>query len=362
VPRKAKGPRLYLRRLRASGSWWVILDGKSERGTGCREHDLAGAEKELARYIASKYQPARRAADRLEQILIADVVNVYLRERAPHTANPSFIAATAEPILAWWGRKTLADIRGNTCREYVTWRTSQTIRRRKVARKVSESTARHDLKTLRAAIRHFHAEYGPLPSEPKITLPDAAPSKERWLTKAEAARFVRAAYRQRSWHVLRFLLIGLHTATRNGAILSLRWLPSTSGGWIDVERGLLHRRAVGAKETKKRQPPARIPAKLLPWLRHWRAEDARTGATYVINYDGKGVGKLRRSWATVRAAAGFGSEVTPHTLRHTAVCWQLQAGVDAWEVAGWAGMTVEIVDRVYGHHSADFQRNIGRRG
>ena len=90
----------------------------------------------------------------------------------------------------------------------------------------------------------------------------------------------------------------------NGAILSLRWLPSTSGGWIDVERGLIHRRAAGAKETKKRQPPARIPAKLLPWLRRWRAEDARTGASYVINYDGKGVGKLRRS--VPARAAGFG--------------------------------------------------------
>jgi integrase len=289
------------------------------------------------------------------------VVNVYLRERAPHTRNPSFIAATAEPILTWWGRKSLADIRGQSCRDYVAWRTSQTIRRRKVARKVSEATARHDLKTLRAAIRHYHAEYGPLPSEPKVTLPEAAPAKERWLTKAEAARFVRAANRLGSEHVLRFLLLGLHTATRSGALLSLRWLPSTSGGWVDVERGLIYRRAEGDRETKKRQPPAKIPARLIPWLRRWREADQRTGASYVIHYDGRGVGKLRRSWATVRAAAGLGQEVTPHTLRHTAVCWQLQAGVPAWEVAGWAGMTVEMVDRVYGHHAAEFQARIGQR-
>jgi integrase len=359
MPRKAKGPRLYLRRSRSSGHWWVILDGKSERGTGCCEPDLAGAEKELARYIASKHQP-RRAADSLDRILIADVINVYLRERAPNTRNPSFILATAEPILTWWGRKTLAEIRGQSCRDYVAWRTSQAIRRRKIARKVSEATARHDLKTLRAAIKHYHAEYGPLPSEPKVTLPEAPPSKERHLSKAEAARFVRAAYRLRSWHVLRFLLLGLRTATRNGALLELRWLPSTAGGWIDVERGLIYRRASGAKETKKRQPPARIPDRLLPWLRKWRADDANTGATYVINYEGRGVGKLRRSWATVRNAAGLGPEVTPHTLRHTAVTWQMQAGVSAWEVAGWAGMTVDMVDRTYGHHAPDFQQNIGR--
>jgi integrase len=284
-----------------------------------------------------------------------------LRERAPHTRNPSFIAATAEPILVWWGTKTLADIRGATCRDYVAWRTSQRIRRRKQARQVSEATARHDLKTLRAAIRYYHGEYGPLPAEPRVTLPDTPAAKDRWLTKAEAARFVRAAHRLGAKHVLRFLLIGLRTATRNTALLSLRWMPSTSGGWIDVDRGLVYRAASGQALTKKRQPPARIPAKLLPWLRRWRARDAALGHTYVINYDGKGVGKLRRSWATVRAAAGLGADVTPHTLRHTAVTWEMQAGVPAWEVAGWAGMTVEMVDRTYGHHAPDFQANIGKR-
>lgn len=361
MPRKSKGPRLYLRRGRASGSWWVILDGKSEHGTGCREADLAGAEKELARYIAAKHEPARRAADTLDAILIADVVNVYLRERAPHVRNASFLAATAEPILEWWGTRTLADVRGATCRDYVTWRTSQTIRHRKQHRLVSVSTARHDLTTLRAAIKHYHAEYGPLPAEPRVTLPDPPPAKERWLTKAEAARLVRAAYRLRAWHVLRFLLLGLRTATRSGALFGLRWMPSTSGGWIDLERGLLYRRAQGARETKKRQPPARIPARLLPWLRRWHAADAKAGATYVIHYDGKGVGKLRRSWATVRKAAGLGPEVTPHTLRHTAVTWEMQAGTPPWEVAGWSGMTVEMITAVYGHHAPEFQANIGQR-
>lgn len=360
MPRKAKGPRLYLRTYRNGERWWIIVDRRTERGTGCREHELAAAERSLAAYIAEKYQP-RRAADRLDRILIADVVNVYLREHAPHTRNPSFIAATAEPILTWWGPKTLADIRGSSCRDYVTWRTSQTIRRRKAGRKVSEATARHDLKTLRAALRYFHAEYGPLPSEPKITLPEKPPARARWLTKAEAARFVRAADRLGSEHVKRFLLIGLHTATRNGALLSLRWIPTTAGGWIDVDRGIIHRRAEGSAETKKRQPPARIPPKLLPWLRRWRARDMGRGISYVIHWDGVGVGKLRRSWATVRRHAGLGPDVTPHTLRHTAVTWQLQAGVDPWEVAGWAGMTLDTLDEVYGHHSPAHQKNIGKR-
>jgi integrase len=360
MPRKAKGPRLYLRTIK-SGRWWTIIDGKAERGTGCRETDLAGAERALARYIAGKYQP-RRAADSLDRILIADVVHVYLKERAPQTMEPGFVAATAGPILDWWGGKTLADVRGQSCRDYVEWRMRQRIRNRKGDRRISEATARHDLKTLRAAIRYYHSEYGPLPSEPKVTMPPAPPARERWLTKAEAARLVRAAKRLGHDHVVRFVLIALHTASRSGAILGLRWAASKDGGWIDVERGLIYRRAEGKRETKKRQPPARIPARLVFWLRRWREQDRARGIAYVVNYDGVGVGKLRRSWATARKAAGLGKEVTPHTLRHTAVTWQMQAGVSAWEVAGWAGMTVETVDKTYGHHSPAFQTNIGRRG
>ena len=45
--------------------------------------------------------------------------------------------------------------------------------------------------------------------------------------------------------------------------------------------------------------------------------------------------------------------MTPHTLRHTAVTWLMQRGVPAAEVAGFVGLSIEMVDRVYGHHSPD---------
>jgi hypothetical protein len=31
----------------------------------------------------------------------------------------------------------------------------------------------------------------------------------------------------------------------------------------------------------------------------------------------------------------------------------MQAGVDKWEAAGFLGMSVEMLDRVYGHHHPD---------
>jgi hypothetical protein len=65
----------------------------------------------------------------------------------------------------------------------------------------------------------------------------------------------------------------LYSGTRSKAMLKLRWLPSTEGGWIDVDVGVIHRRPARALRTKKRQPPVRIHKRLLPHLRAWRRAD-----------------------------------------------------------------------------------------
>ena len=48
-----------------------------------------------------------------------------------------------------------------------------------------------------------------------------------------------------------------------------------------------------------------------------------------------------------------GGKIVPHTLRHTAATWLMQRGVPIWQAAGYLGMSVEMLDRVYGHHSPD---------
>jgi len=280
------------------------------------------------------------------------VIAIYLREHGPDVANPSFLAHTAAPVVQWWTGRTLADIRGQPCRDYVRWR---------IAKGVCIETARHDLSTLRAAIRWYHAEHGPLDTVPIVTLPERGFPKERWLTRSDAAKFLRAARRSKTGrHVIRFFLIGIYTGTRPGAILALRWLPSIDGGWFDLEQCLLYRRGKGARETKKRQPPVRIHSRLLPHLRRWKRIDEQWGETAVCHYQGGTVQKLRNSWNTIRIAAGLGPEVTPHIVRHTAATWLLQNGVDMFEAAGYLGMSLEMLDRVYGHHHADFMNAAAR--
>src|SRR6516225_411590 len=59
--------------------------------------------------------------------------------------------------------------------------------------------------------------------------------------------------------------------------------------------------------------------------------------------------------AAVRAA-GIGTDVTPHILRHTCATWLMQAGVDLWDAAGFLGMTVQQLEHGYGHHHPDYQQ------
>ena len=273
-------------------------------------------------------------------------MTVYLRDHAPTVARPDFIAVTAAPVLIWFAGKRLSDIRAQTCRDYVAWRTQA----------VSVATARHDLKTLRAAINYYHREHGPLNAVPPVTVPPAPAARQRWLTRNEIARLLRAARRRGLDHVARFVLVGVYSGTRSQAILALSWLPQTAGGWIDLERGVLYRRGTSEAEgATKRRPTSRLHARLLPFMRRWRTADLAAGIVHVVHWERSRVGKLRRSWRSACDDAGLGSEVVPHTLRHTAATWQMQSGTPTWEAAGYLGMTEAVLRDVYGHHHPDYQ-------
>jgi len=156
-------------------------------------------------------------------------------------------------------------------------------------------------------------------------------------------------------HVARFILISIYTGTRSQSILGLRWVASTTNGWFDLDATRLYRRGTSQLETKKRQPVARIHRRLLPHLRRWQRQDKSLGIAAVVHYQGQAVQKLRRSWDTLRRAAGLGEDVVPHTTRHTCATWLMQSGVPIFEAAGYLRMSIEALQNVYGHHHPDFQ-------
>ena len=123
-----------------------------------------------------------------------------------------------------------------------------------------------------------------------------------------------------------------------------------------MEAGILHRRSARAAETNKKQPKARIHARLRLLLRYWKKADLAKGIVYVIHYQGKPIAtKLRRSWDTVRRAAGHEAKDGAHILRHSCATDLMRRGVPIFEAAGYLGMSAATLESVYGHHSPSFQ-------
>jgi integrase len=196
-------------------------------------------------------------------------------------------------------------------------------------------------------VNYWHKHYGPLASVPAIVMPPKPEPRDIWLSRKQAARLLWAA--RHTPHLARFILLGIYTGSRSGTILALRW------EWIDLAAGVMRRKDPKESETKKRKPPVRLGRRILAHLRRWKRIDGRR-CPLVCHYDGQPVQKMRRSWHTAVRRAKLSSRITPHTLRHTRATWLMQKNIDPWEAAGHLGMSVEMLTRVYGKHSPEFQK------
>lgn len=354
MPQRPKGARLVWRPERRDGAGklkqrgvWVIRDaGGRERSTGCGADDLSGAERALAAYLAETRAERVAASRRRDpaEVPVADVLLAYWHARGGQVARPDELRTRLRYLADWWGDRAVDDIGPDLCAAYVRHRRSP-------------SAARRELEDLRAAILRAY-EAGILVRPVPVVLPDRSPPRQRWLTRSEAARLLWAAYRgQRRAHIARWILVALYTGTRAGAICGAAAMPSPGRGYVDLERGVFYRAAPGERETRKRKPPIRLPDRLLAHLRRWH----RLGLSrrHVVEYQGRPVARITKGFANAARAAGLDPhEVTPHVLRHTAVTWAMQGGADPWEAAGYFGLSRELIETRYGHHSPDHQRSV----
>ena len=239
MPRPGKGSRLWLRpeRRNADGTLreravWVIRDESRKISTGCAANDRTGAERQVAEYLARKYQPNRSRGRHPSQILIADVLAIYLKDVAPRHSREDETKQRILTLDSWWSERTLADVNGATCRAYVEhrashqWKSAKAERTGKAVRMVSAAAPRRELEDLRAAINH-HRREGLCSEVVSVVLPEKSAPRERWLARSEAARLLWAAWRARQvmrdkathravgQHIARFILVGLYTGTRS---------------------------------------------------------------------------------------------------------------------------------------------------
>ena len=372
MPRPRKGPRLDVN----NRGMYIIRDtGDILKGTGCYVRNGAEAEEtaqaKLAEYILSKHDAAKAIhKDNPNAAKIADVLALEMQHFAdaimPDSRKREFITV-CERMGKWFGEHVVGDLNGKMQKRYAQERRRYVMRKVDGKRIVVETdqsapiAAYRDLKILAAAVnRYLQSEVGGVQAVFKPVLPAGPQARVRWLDRSEAARLIWAAWRARhsgtgyhtSRHIARFILTSLYTVSRKGDICSAATIPSIGRGYVDLENGIFRRKPENKKATSKRQPTVPLAPRLLAHMRRWHRLGISKQA--VVEFDGKPVVNIKVGFDRVVKAAGLATEikaqkVMPHTLRHTSISWMLRDGVPIEDVSLYAGVSVEVIRKVYLH-------------
>lgn len=323
-----RGARFYVR-------WWT--DGAWQRVSTSTD-DPAQAARYLAQFSAGAAQAPAPAVPTVGHILDA-----YLADRKPRVAAYATLEAAAKALRRHLGDLEPAHLGTTQSRLYLRRRRTEghmvgpaDAKRRKTT---ADGTVARELVTLRAALR-WAVQAGWIATAPHIETPKAAPARDRWLTREEAAKLLAAC---KAPHLRLFAALALYTAARSQAILDLTW-PQ-----VDLAAGII---TYGAGTGNKRRSVVPIAAALAPYL-----ADARRAATVarVIEFGGDPVASIKTGFRAACRRAGL-LGVTPHILRHTAATWMAVAGVPMAQIARFLGNSESMVEKVYAKHSPDYLR------
>jgi len=195
------------------------------------------------------------------------------------------------------------------------------------------------MEMLRACLRWRYGNEAPV-----IWIPPASKPRDNWLTKDHARILVDAA---ETPHIKLFIILGLSTGARAGAILDLTW------DRIDFTHGTIDFRPSGRNQTNKRRTIVPMNAISRPALEE--AYAARL-SDHVIEYAGKPISSVKK--ATQRLADKTGIAFSPHVLRHTCAVWMAQANVPMQKIAQYLGHTsTRVTESVYARYSPSFMQD-----
>lgn len=299
-------PDRYLTRLR--GGWaatWYDEQGKRHRhalGAG----DKKEAERELARFNALQ--------DGQEAKTVRQLWELYRKDRAGRRIAES-MDFTGRVLLPELGDYRPTDITVEVCRAYA-------AKRRAAGKMVG---------TYWTELNHLQIMFGWAYKTNRIAKPvfverpAKPPARNVRLTRAEANRLIKCA---KAPHVELAIALMLGTAARSGAVKDLTW------DRVDFETGLIDL-AIIDDHTQHRKGRAVVP--MNSRLRQRLLEAKKQAQTdYVIEWAGRQVGSLKRGFRRAAEDAGL-TDVTPHTLRHTAATWMAERGLSMQKIAAYLG-------------------------
>jgi hypothetical protein len=250
-------------------------------------------------------------------------------------------------------------------------------------RRNSELTAIDFLRHLRSAVMHYPRRRG-LFWHLDIHVPAPTQTEPgRWLTRSEVARLLKACrgwkwdHQTGGWHpdqdirmikrrrhLSRLIRLGVKTATRHDAMLSMMWGSRFKSACVDIDaegKGWIHRRGLREIETTKARPSMETIDEVQFLFRGWARQDGYLLADgsfsknppeeYLIHrISGGHFGHhLSEQWTRLREDAGLDNQVLIHSLKHTAVSWAYQRGITLSAAEQMFGTTAETLLKHYVH-------------
>jgi integrase len=348
MPRRNTGPRLrWIDRRQSFYICWYEHGRERLRATG--ETDSKRAETILAAFIRATSRPANGPRP-AHEVKLGAVLDYYGTNKGAFAADPARIGYAIDALLPFWANKYVSDVNDIACAAYVE------------QRQRAPATVRRELTTLRAALNYANGRI--TDAAPPVSMPPAPQGKDRWLTRAEAARLLNSARNARAdvrLYLPLFILLGLYTGARKEAILSLRW-PQ-----IDLANKRINFKRTDGRETAKGRAHNRLPDRLVAALRRAKRR-SNNDLGFVIHDSGEPILDIGGAWngnpdpkAFVQGSFGRACKragiigVTPHTLRHTCGTWMAQQGVPLRLIGQWLGHSDERTTRLYAHHHPDYQ-------
>ncbi len=271
--------------------------------------DFAAARLALAKWVTLH---GHRAAQQPRDVLIGDVFARYYEKHGQHTAG-----AGVQRRNLFLALERMQE--GCTVAEF-TLDAQHTLTRRMAADGYQSGTIKRVMGAAKAAVQ-WAWKNGELERPIPFLTVQEGPSRERVLDVTEIAALWDAAGPE---HLRMFILLLLGTAGRPAAVLEL------TREQCDLDRGLIDLNPPGRVQTKKRRPVVPMPDFLRPWIKQ-----APPGP--LVQFRGKPVAKVAKTWREARTAAGLDDAVVPYTIRHT-IATELRArGVPELELAGLLG-------------------------
>jgi len=285
---------------------------------------------------------------------VATVLVRYWHQHASKIASSYQAKAALAYWSEFWGQSTVSELTIERQEEFIDWLKCHEFSNAYVSRVLGVGRA-----ALNRAWKRQEITSTPFIIDEK----DRSDEEEYYRMTPTQMRTLIIGARDRVPHLHMFIMLAMNTLARPSAVLELGPVQA------DFQYRRLDMNPPGRRRNKKGRPIVPMTETILPMIREGvktfehplrtaaskRANPAerRTPTTYV-NWCGKSVRSVRKSFTTLVAELGLPSDITPYSIRHT-MATELRARGVPWEqISGMLGHKMPGVTEKYAKYDPSY--------